>query len=266
MSAFWSRIVVGAAGLPVVLGIVWLGGWWLFLLGAVVGLIALHEFFWLTRPLRPVPLVGYAGLIGVLLAVQLSGLVWAVAALAGTVICAFLLKGVADTRGSVTVAVATTALGVAWIGIGLASVLLLRDLPEHGRLASYTLLLAIFADDTAAYFGGRVFGRHKLAPSISPGKTWEGWLFGRVAGLLVVFFALYDTRRTFLSIGEALLVGLAIVAAGPVGDLFESAVKRDMKVKDSGRLLGGHGGMLDRIDSILLGAPAAYFVILALLR
>jgi phosphatidate cytidylyltransferase len=154
-------------------------------------------------------------------------------------------------------------LGVAWIGLGLVFLLALRDIPHHGRLCSFAVLLAVWAGDTLAFFTGRLIGRHKLAPKISPGKTWEGLVGGTIATVFVTFVAFYDTRHTYLSVGQAVLLGLAIAVAAPLGDLFESLVKRDMGVKDSGNVLAGHGGILDRIDAQLFAAIAAFYVILA---
>ena len=262
MSSFWSRILVAVVGLPVVLGVVWLGGWWLCLLAIVAGVIALHELYVMARPLRPLALAGYGGLALTLLGAQLGGPVWMLGGFLATIGFAFLLKGVSDTRQSLTVAVATTVLGVAWVGLGLAFLMLLRGLPEHGRLAIFTVLLAVFGADTLAFFTGRLIGRHKLAPVISPGKTWEGLAASTVAAVLIPFFALY--HQHFLTTGESLVLGAVIAVAAPVGDLFESAVKRDFGVKDSGRLLAGHGGVLDRIDAPLFAAVAAYYAILAL--
>ena len=125
------------------------------------------------------------------------------------------------------------------------------------------MLLAVWAGDTFAFMAGRLVGRHKLAPTISPGKTWEGFVAGTAATVFVTFVALYQDRDKFLTIGQALLLGLALAAAAPLGDLFESLLKRDAGVKDSGTLLGGHGGMLDRLDAFLFAAPAAFFTILA---
>jgi phosphatidate cytidylyltransferase len=178
-----------------------------------------------------------------------------------TLVLAFLLYGIAETRQTATVTMGSTVLGVAWIALALGHVLLLRDLPEHGRLAVFTVLLAVFADDTAAYLVGRLLGRHKLAPALSPGKTWEGFVAGTAAAIAVAFFALYE--QGFLTIPESIALGFAIALAGAAGDLFESALKRDLKVKDSGQLLGGHGGMLDRIDSLLFAAVAAFYVVIA---
>jgi phosphatidate cytidylyltransferase len=262
MSAFWSRILVSIVGLPLVLGIVWLGGWWTAALAGVVAVVALHELFAIARELRPVVLAGYAGALAVILGAKLGGPEWMAAGVAATLALAFVVKGLAGTRQTMTVSVGVTVLGAVWIGLGLAHLVLLRELSHHGRLAVLTVLIAVFAMDTAAYFGGRLLGRHKLAPHTSPGKTWEGFVFGTVVAVLVPFFALY--HQGFLDIPSSLVLGGVVALAGPLGDLFESAVKRDMNVKDSGRLLAGHGGMLDRIDAILFASVAAWYTIAAL--
>ena len=263
MSAFASRLVVGAIGLPVVLGIVWLGGWWLFGLLACAGLIALHEFYSIARPLRPLVLAGYAGATATLLAAKLGGPYWLAGGLASTLAFAFLLALLAETRQSATVAIGATVLGVVWIGVGLAHIQLLREhLGPHERLAVLTVLLAVFADDTAAYFSGRLVGRHKLAPVLSPGKTWEGFVVGSIVCVLVTFFALYDDKNDFLNVWQALVLGCVIAVSEAAGDLFESMLKRDMQVKDTGHLLGGHGGVLDRIDALLFASAAAFYLVL----
>ena len=261
MSNFVSRVLVAVVALPLVLWLVYLGGWPLFGLALAASLIALHELYVMARSLRPLVLAGYAGAVATLLGAQLGGATWMLGGFLLTLLLAFLLYGIADTRQSGTITMGVTVLGVAWIALGLAHLLLLRDVPEHGRLAIFTVLLAVFADDTAAFFVGRLVGRHKLAPSLSPGKTWEGFVAGTVAAVAVVFFALYD--QDFLTIGESLVLGVALALAGAAGDLFESAIKRDLKVKDSGRLLGGHGGMLDRLDAHLFAAVAGFYVVLA---
>ncbi|MGZ4410768.1 MAG: phosphatidate cytidylyltransferase [Gaiellaceae bacterium] len=263
MSSLWSRLGVAAVGLPLVLGITWVGGWWLFGFAAVVAVVGMHEYALMIRSLRPVVLAGYAGILLTLLGAEMGGFVWMVGGLMATIALAFAQYGISTTRQPATIAIGSTFLGVGWLAGGLGSLLLLRDLPEHARLAIFTILLAVFAADTAAYAVGRLVGRHKLSPAFSPGKTWEGFLAGTAAAVLVAFFALYSDRHHFLSIWQALVLGLAIAVAEALGDLFESAIKRDMYVKDSGRLLGGHGGVLDRIDSLLFAAIAGLFVIAA---
>jgi len=262
MSNFVSRVLVTVVGVPVVLYLVYLGDWWLFGLAAFAALIALHEFYVMARSLRPLVLAGYAGALATLLGAELGGSEWMLGGFMLTLLFAFLLYGIAETRQTATVTMSSTVLGVAWIALGLGHLLLLRDFPEHGRLAVFTVLLVVFADDTAAYLIGRLLGRHKLAPSLSPGKTWEGFVAGTLAAIAVAFFALYE--QDFLTIPESIALGAAVALAGAAGDLFESALKRDLQVKDSGQLLGGHGGMLDRIDSLLFASVAAFYVVIAL--
>ncbi len=262
MTSFWSRIVVSIGLLPFVLGIVWLGSWWLFALALVGGLLALHELYQMGRNLRPLLLGGYLGLVMTLLGAELGGVAWMVGGIFATLLAAFVVFGFSDARPSATAAISLTLLGVAWVGGGLGSLIVLRDVPEHGRLLIFAVLLAVFADDTMAYFVGRAIGRHKMAPRISPAKSWEGFAAGTLAAIAVVFFSMYDER--YLSIAEAVVLGAVIAISSALGDLFESSIKRDLGVKDSGRILAGHGGMLDRIDSILWAGPASYFAILAL--
>jgi phosphatidate cytidylyltransferase len=214
------------------------------------------------RGLRPIVLGGFIGLVALLLGAQLGGLPWMMGGLFSTVLAAFVVFGFSDARPSATAAISLTLLGVVWIGGGLAHLLLLRDIPDEGRLVVFTVLLTVFADDTAAYFVGRTIGRHKMAPRISPGKSWEGFAGGTVAAMAMSFFAMYD--QGYLSNWEALVLGAVVAVTATIGDLFESAIKRDLGVKDSGHVLAGHGGMLDRLDSLLWAGPAAFYVVLAL--
>ncbi len=259
MSGLGSRVVVAVIGLPLVLGVVYLGGWWLFTLVAIVALLALHEYSLLVRSLRPLVLAMYAGALLALFGAQLGGAGWMTGGFLTTIALAFVLHWLASTRQTAAVAIASTVLGAGWVGLGLGYLLLLRGIPAHGRLATFTVLLAVFAGDIAAFFAGRMVGRHKLAPTLSPGKTWEGFVFGTAATVFVAFDALY--KRHYATIGESFALGAVIAIAAPLGDLFESALKRDMQVKDTGRLLGGHGGVLDRIDSLLFASIAAYYLL-----
>ncbi len=261
MRPLLSRVVVTLVGLPVVLVIVWAGGWWLFALAAVGAVLALHEYALMIRSLRPVILAAYAGALLSLLGARIGGLEWTTAGFLSTIVLAFLLHWIATTRQSATVAIASTVLGAGWVGLCLAHLLLLRGIPHNGELATFTVLLAVWAGDIGAFFAGRLIGRHKLAPALSPGKTWEGFVFGTAATLFVAFVALY--KQHYLSIPQSLVLGAVIAVAAPLGDLFESALKRDMQVKDSGRLLAAHGGVLDRIDSLLFAVVASYYVLRA---
>jgi phosphatidate cytidylyltransferase len=262
MSPLLSRIAVIAAGLPLVLFCAYYGGWALYALVAPAAVFALHELYRMARSLRPLVLAGYGGALAAVTGAWLGGPEWMLGGFMLTLFLAFLFAAVSETRQSTTVAVATTMLGAAWVGLGLAFLILLRDL-EQGRLLLITLLLTVFVADTFAYVGGRLTGRHKLAPAISPGKTWEGLVFGVAGGILTTWLALNEESEHVVG-WETFLLGGVIVVAAVCGDLFESMVKRDLGVKDSGRVLLGHGGVLDRVDSIVFAAPAAYFAVLAL--
>jgi phosphatidate cytidylyltransferase len=260
---FLSRILVALVGLPIVLGLVWLGGWWLFALLAVAGVVAVHEFVTMARPLRPLAPAAYAGVVLALVGARTGGVAWMLGGFLATFVLAFLLNALARTKAPATAAVGSTVLSAAWIGLGLGHILLLRQMHDEPRLLAFTVLLTVWAADTFAYLGGRLVGRHKLAPRLSPGKTWEGLAAGSLAGVFVSFVALYDARDHYLAIWQAVVLGIVVVAAAAAGDLFESAVKRDMEVKDTGRLLGGHGGVLDRVDALLFAAAAAFYLVLA---
>jgi phosphatidate cytidylyltransferase len=262
MSNAVSRLVVVAIGLPIVLGAAWLGGWWMFALLAGAALVALDELYRACREFRPLALAGFAGLLACLFGIQLGGLGWMAAGALLTLPLAFVLMLAAGTRQRPTISLSVTLLGVIWIGMGLGHLILIRDIPQEGRQAIFTVLIAIFAADTGAYLVGRVIGRHRLAPTISPGKSWEGLMGGFVAGIFATWVSLYETG--FAEGWRSLVLGLSIVVAALIGDLLQSVVKRDAGIKDSGTILAGHGGVWDRIDSILIAAPTAFYVLAGL--
>ena len=263
MSSLLSRVIVAAALLPLVIGVAYLGGWWLAALALAGGLVALHELYTMARELRPLVIAGYVGFVLALVGLQLGRIEWMLGGMLTTLVVGFLVFGLSDVRPSATASFGVTLLGVVWIGAGLGFLLLVRDIPEFGFWALVAVLFTVFAADTAAFFVGRAIGRHKLAPAISPGKSWEGFVAGVLGAMAASFVILYRDREAFLGIPQMLALGAAIALASVLGDLFESAVKRDLQVKDSGRILAGHGGMLDRLDSLLWAGPAAYYVILA---
>jgi phosphatidate cytidylyltransferase len=136
--------------------------------------------------------------------------------------------------------------------------LLARWRLERTAWSVLAFLLVIWANDTAAYFVGIAAGRHKLAPRISPGKSWEGAAAGAVAGALV---GLAVSSWLGMAAGAAAAFGLLTTVASQIGDLLESAMKRKAGVKDAGSILPGHGGILDRFDGILVAAPIAYVLV-----
>jgi phosphatidate cytidylyltransferase len=152
---------------------------------------------------------------------------------------------------------ALTLLGIYWIGVALAYAMLLRRLP-HGEGIVIDVLVGAFLGDTGAYFGGRLFGRRRLAPRISPNKTVEGLIIGMACTIFGVWLA--GRYQDWLPSSHALVLGLGVALVAPIGDLFESFVKREAGAKDSGSLFGAHGGALDRLDAVLFAAVVGYFI------
>src|SRR5438132_9526055 len=145
-----SRLLVAAAALPIVLGAVYLGGWWLFALVALGSVIGLHEFWLLTRRLSPLSPAGYVGALLGLAGAELGGLSWMLGGALTAFPLAFALKGISASRQAPTASISATVMGAVWVGCGLGFVLLVRDLP-HGRLPTFAVLLAVWAGDTLAY-------------------------------------------------------------------------------------------------------------------
>jgi phosphatidate cytidylyltransferase len=255
-----NRVLVAIPALFVALGMVAAGGT-VFLIGiAVLGTICLHELFSMFERARPARLAGFLGYLGLLAAASLGDRETILLAFMACLPLVFFVA--ANQRGGAGApGIAVTVLGLAWIGLALAHAVLLRDLPHGGALV-FAVLLGTFVGDTGAYLGGRAFGRRRLAPNISPNKTVEGLAIGVVIGTAAVWWA--GLSQEWLGGEKGAILGVAIALAAPVGDLFESYLKRDAGTKDTGRLFGAHGGALDRLDAILFTAVTGYYVWLAL--
>ena len=252
-----ARIIVAVPLAIVAIGFVDIGGLAFALFIAAVSVLCLHELYRMLARWRPVPVVGYAAAVAMALAAHFGSehTVLEVAMIALPV--TFLAVVAAGQGGMATVSIAGTLLGVYWIGFAFAHAVLLREVP-HGGAVLIDIMIGTFLADTGAYFGGRMFGHRPLAPEISPNKTVEGLFLGMFVAIIAVFVAgLYEPWMTQ---GDALLLGVAIAVLGPLGDLFESLVKRDAQTKDAGTLFGAHGGALDRLDAIIFTVVAGYYV------
>ena len=150
--------------------------------------------------------------------------------------------------------------GCLYGGLAMASLAALRPGP-HGLQWVIAALVMTWANDTCAYFAGRLFGRHKLYPEVSPNKTWEGF-FGGMAGSVAGMFIARWVAFPALTVQDCVVLGLVGGVLGPLGDLCESMLKRAYQVKDSGSLIPGHGGLLDRVDALLFNAPALYLYVI----
>jgi len=227
-----------------------------------VGVVCLREFASMTQRLRPLLIPAYVAVAALIVAAHFGTAFNVLLILAATFPLLFVFAA-RDRHGEgVTVSLGVTLLGILWIGIPLVHAVLLRDLPDHGAGLLVDVLVGTFVADTAAYATGRMFGSHKIAPSISPNKTIEGLIGGFVIGTMGFWFA--GLYQDWLSGVDALIIGAAVAAVAPIGDLFESMLKRDLGTKDTGTLFGPHGGILDRLDAVFFTIVVGYYLAVAL--
>jgi phosphatidate cytidylyltransferase len=238
-------------------------GGWIFALAMVgLGLIGLREYFLMVRSSRPLTAAGFITVAAMILAARQFDSAFNVllAASAGFALM-FLLALDRKRRQGITIAFGVTLLGIFWIGVPLVHAVLLRDLPHHGGALLINVLVGTFATDTAAYAAGRLFGTHRITPRLSPNKTLEGLIGGVIGGTMAFWFAgLYQDWLPGL---DALAMGACIALLAPLGDLFESMLKRDLDVKDTGNIFGPHGGLLDRLDGVFFTIVAGYYLSVA---
>jgi phosphatidate cytidylyltransferase len=236
----------------------------------MLGVIAMGELYALMARVRPASLAGFITLTGMLAAALYGEPRHVIMVLAATFPLTFYLALLRPRREHVSWAIAATLFGVLWIGIGMVHAIWLRELEieEGGRTVvtgmglMFDVLIATFIGDSCAYFAGRSYGRTPIAPLISPNKTLAGLVAGVAGGTLA--FWLSGWYQDWLSGGDALALGLLVSLIAPVGDLFESLVKRDLQVKDTGSFFGAHGGVLDRLDAVLFTVVVGYYAALAL--
>jgi len=258
-----KRIVTALWGIPILVAVIWFGEPWFTILIALSGLLAAFEFYKMVALSKVRPLT-YLGLIWVLLFILSPhfnyGFLKPLLLTSGVVISLVWLllrpqKEEAFSSWGWTIA------GIFYIG-WLLSYLVELSL-EGGRNWIFFALFTTFAFDIAAFFVGRALGRHRLAPRISPSKTWEGAIGGIFGAIAVsLFFTISTPLGLPLGYGQAVLLGLLVSVFGQLGDLTESLLKRNMGVKDSGKLMPGHGGMLDRIDSVVFTGIVVYYYVL----
>lgn len=255
----WQRVAVALVGIPVAIAAVWTGPPALVILLALIGAVCWLELAGIAGISR----IGVGYHLGTAAAALGPAALWWRGAEGILIWLIVLTLGVTLWRllafeDSSLAGVSAIVFGSVYIGLGLGAGLLMRML-AGGRWLLIYLLIIIWVADTSAFAIGKALGRTKLAPKLSPGKTWEGAVG---SGLVVVAVALLlpgtAGLRGIVKVIFALVVWLAALA----GDLFESSMKREAGLKDSGSMLPGHGGFLDRLDSLLLAAPAAYIYLL----
>jgi len=265
-----ARVLVALIAIPIAILLVWQGGEVLALGLAVLGVIALGELYTLMERVRPPALAGFLTLVALLATALYGEQRHVLMVLAAAFPVTFFLALARPRRANVSWAIAVTLFGVLWIGLPMVHAIWLRDLSieQDGRTIVtgmgllFDVLIATFVGDTFAYFVGRAYGRSQFAPLISPNKTLEGLVGGVVGGTLAFWCA--GLYQDWLTGWDALLIGFLVAITAPLGDLFESLVKRDLEVKDTGSLFGAHGGVLDRLDAVLFTVVVGYYAAVGL--
>jgi phosphatidate cytidylyltransferase len=256
------RIAVAIPWIAFAIAITVLGGLAFALAMVAIGLLCLREYFLMTAPLRPIQMAAYIAVVAMVLAAHFGTAFNVLLLGTASFPLLFFFGARRRPREGVVVSMGVTVLGAVWIGLPLVHAVLLRDLPNHGAALLVDVLVGTFATDTGAYAVGRMFGSHPIAPDLSPNKTIEGLIGGFLIGTMAFWFA--GLYQDWLSGVDALLIGAAVAAVGPLGDLFASMVKRDLGRKDTGRLFGPHGGLLDRLDAVLFTIVIGYYLSLQL--
>ena len=264
-----KRVITALWGLPLLIAAVWFDKPlpWFTILVAIWGLLAVFEFYRMVAASK-IALLTYFGLVWTLLfilsphfqndfPVPLVPLL-----LSSAVVISLILLLLCRQKEAAFIDWAWTIAGTLYVGWLLSHFVALRGL-DDGRNWVFFALFVTFGSDTAAFFIGRALGRHHLAPHISPGKTWEGAIGGILGAIVVsLLFTLTTPLSLPLSYWQAILLGLLVSIFGQLGDLVESLLKRNTGVKDSGKLLPGHGGFLDRIDSIVFAGIVVYYYVI----
>ncbi|MCK9582073.1 MAG: phosphatidate cytidylyltransferase [Endomicrobiales bacterium] len=267
------RLITALIGIPLVLICIKFGGIAFLLLMLFVVVFALTEYFLLVKQAgyASQPIIGTITGIVLFLSIYVNGTqngmlshnLGTPAILSFILLPVFLYEIIAGRINRSIESVGITFLGAFFIPWALGHLILIRDFMPDGAIIVYFLFAVIWVLDTGAYFFGRKFGKHKLAPLVSPKKTIEGLIGGVVTGALaswgfvsIVHFAI---NKTLFSTTEAIIIGVVVALISQFSDLSESLLKRNANVKDSAELLPGHGGMLDRFDSFLFTAPFFYY-------
>ncbi len=258
----FRRIIVAVPAVAVAIAIIVTPSIVFMLAAIAIGVLCLREYLEMASSTRPLAIPAYAAVTALVVAAHFGTSYTVMLIFAASFPVLFSFAADARHRDGSTVSMGVTMLGIVWIGIPLAHAVFLRDLPDHGAALLIDVLVGTFVTDTAAYATGRMFGSHKVAPSLSPNKTIEGLVGGFVIGTMGFWFA--GLYQNWLSGADALIMGAAIAAIAPVGDLFESMLKRDLGKKDTGSLFGPHGGILDRLDAVLFTVVVGYYLAVAL--
>ena len=260
-----QRVITTIALLPILIAAIWFGSYWLAILVAAIATAGSIEFYRLDRNniLSPLHYFGTIVIIALILLPYFFNYITVTHILSVAVVVSLIWLLFSPRKDQAFNQWAWMMAGILYLGLMLAFWVKLRNI-NQGRDYVFWLLFIIIVNDSAAYFTGRALGKHALAPRISPNKTWEGAIGGLIASILisVLFGFIFSLPFPYW---QLVVLGIGVSILAQLGDLIESLLKRNCAVKDSGTIMPGHGGILDRIDSYILTAAVAYYVITALI-
>lgn len=253
------RLLSSAVGIPVIIFCILKGGPFLLVLLGVIILFSQHEFYTMARAkgYRPNLLLGFTGGLLFLITGFKAGQAGMEFALAVYLFSLFLWQALMQQGSNVISRISVTLIGAIYIGFTLPHLYLIRNV-NHGEVLAIMVVVGTWISDTSGYFFGTLFGKHRLAPSISPNKSLEG-SGAAIIFTMLIFFSTILIR--WMEIMPALTLGFTVGISAQLGDLFESLIKRDFGVKDSGSIIPGHGGFLDRFDSLIFTSLVSFYVI-----
>ncbi|MCL2798687.1 MAG: phosphatidate cytidylyltransferase [Endomicrobia bacterium] len=255
-----TRIFTALIGIPVIFACIYFGGIPFFIIMAIVSFFCVLEYMAILQKYNPHKIISI--IMSVLFFIFLYISQYndkAVIAAAVILFVLFAVEVFGKNTDMCAVRISVSFLGAFFLPLALMHMVYIREIPGGGMKLIFFIFITVWILDTAAYAFGRMLGKHKLAPNVSPKKTVEGAVAGTVFGILTAVLCRYIFMADVLSLKEAIILGIIISMVGQFSDLAESLIKRDGQIKDSGTIIPGHGGFLDRFDSYIFAAPAVYY-------
>ncbi len=262
-----TRILVAVLSIPVLLGLSYLGKIPFLIFILLVGVFSFFEFAEMVKN-KNVNINRALGIISVALLILNAyyKLIDSQLLLLSEIIIIFLIELFRD-KGSAIHNIGSTLIGIFYIGLFSSTIILIRESYSgtfhynNGGLIIISIFITLWITDSAAYFLGSAFGKHKLFPRVSPNKSWEGAIAGFIFAIITMI-VLQAFLITFLTLTNAIVLGIIVGLFGQIGDLIESLIKRDTGVKDSSNIIPGHGGIFDRFDSLIFSSPFIFIYII----
>ncbi|MDR1721290.1 MAG: phosphatidate cytidylyltransferase [Endomicrobium sp.] len=258
-----TRILTAVIGIPFIFACVYFGNTIFYVMMFFISFLCVYEYLFILKKYNPHVLASLIMAAAFFVFLHFFENFSVNKVTVSAIVMAVVLFGIEifkEKRGSRVVRISLSFLGAFLIPLALMHMVYIRGL-NGGMGLVFFVFIVVWTLDTAAYAFGKILGRHKLAVNISPKKTIEGAVAGIIFGILGAVICKYKFMSNILTLGDSIILGFVIAVAGQFSDLCESVVKRDGNVKDSGKIIPGHGGVFDRFDSYIFAAPAVYYVL-----